>query len=695
MRRDERTDTKRRWRRWATVVALAFIVLLGLVVWVVPSDWLLERKPRPEAGTDLVYWGDPPGCEGWSTSPSDLLEPDFFATATAKTVAECLYAGTRVDARPPGGDTVLMRAAQKSKDSKTLLILMGAGADPNARASQGGTALHRAAFWRTRALEITALLEGGSDPNLRYHGLNGVTALHLAAEKGNVDGVSILLDHGADSSALDDRGRTPLGTAARTFGGRWGRHGYHAKAIMVARELLDNGSNASELEDHGWKALHTAALLSKDRSGIVDLIGQGHDPDVKTPSGWTALHIAALVNERAGVIEALLEAGANSDARFGNGRTPLHCAAFANGNPEVIATLVAGGADPGARTTIGWTPLHAAAYGNMNPEIVEALVEAGANVESMLADSWDGKIHFPNELSLMDAPSLVTLDGRWETIDGSSTPLHVAAGHSRNPAVVTALVDGGADPNSRNMKGETPLFNAMAGLLRDDVDLAVVGQLLEAGADPNARSEIDQTPLHSAVNFGLLEAATVLLDGGADPNAGGWTPLHGAASRPSIELTSLLLARGADPNARNTEYLLFHIPGDTPLHSAADSNSDLAVIEALLRGGADANARNGRGRTALFSAAAPSLGESNEVVVRRLIEAGADPNVRDRGGKTPLIAALTRDVVDPTVVTALLDGGADASLRDQEGVTPWDLVEKRAALRDTELYWRLNDGRFD
>ena len=667
MSRDERIGRPAGWR-WA-IATLACTVVIGVAIWVVRDGWVSESTPN-EAGSELVQWRDPPGCEGWSSSPSDFLALDFFGSATVEMVTECLSAGADVDARQPGGDTVLMRAAKETRYPETLAILMDAGADPNARTRQGGTALHEAAFWRTGADEITVLLKGGSDPSLRYHGLDGVTALHLAAERGNVDAVAVLLEHGAGNSVLDDHGRTPLSAAVRTFEGRWGRHGYHADAVLVARELLDSGSNAREMEHHGWKALHTAALLANDRSGIADLIGQGQDPGVKTPSGWTPLHIAALANERAGVLEALLGAGADADARFGNGRTPLHCAAFANGSREAIATLVAGGADPGARTTIGWTPLHAAVYRNTNPEIVVALLDAGANVDATLADSWDGETHFSQDGSSMDSPYLVTLEGGWQMINGRSTPLHVAAGHARNPSVVAALLAGGANPNSRDVDGETPLFKAMVGLLGDDVDLAVVDQLLDAGADPNARSRIDQTPLHSAANFGLLEAATVLLDGGADPNAGGPTPLHHAAWRRSAELTALLLARGADLNARNTKYLVFHIPGDTPLHSAADRGGGLAVVDALLLGGADIDARNSHGRTALFSAAAPSLGDSHHTVVRRMLDAGADPNARDRGGKTPLIAALMQDSVNPLVVAALLDGGADAGLADPGGLTP-------------------------
>lgn len=684
------------------LILLAAAVIAGSILWGVRGWWPMNQ----DKGVVRSVWVpsvDPAGCEGWGGNrlPSWPIHRDFFEASSASAVSECLRAGADANARNHFGSTPLMRAARGSRDLETLVVLMDAGADLNAEASNGTTALHAAAG-RTDEAALVMLLERGADPNVAYNAddgprypMDGETPLHRAAQNGNIDGVSALLEHGGNATAVDGQGRTPLDRAAGTLAGRWGRHGYHANAILVIRELLRHGAEGSILADHGWRELHNAALVGSDYRAMADLIEQGHDPNGQTSSGWTALHIASLVNESPRAIAGLLDGGADPNARFGNGRTPLHCAAFANRNPEVVQALVAGGADPSARTTIGWTPLHAAAYGNANPEIVEALLDAGANPDSVLADSWDGEIHFPNEESLMDAPYLLTLDGALEMINGGSTSLHVAAGHAHDLSVIGALLDGGADPNPRDVEGETPLFVSMAGLLGDDVDPGVVGQLLEAGADPNARSEIDQTPLHAAANFGLVEAATVLLDGGADPDAGGRTPLHHAATRPSVELTKLLLARGADPNARNTEFLLFHMPGDTPLHSAADSKSDPGVIDALLRGGAEPNARNSQGRTALFSAAAPSLGDSDDAVVRRLIDAGADPDARDLAGRTPLIAALAQDVVNPSVVEALLDGGADASLSDRNGLTPWDLAERHAALRETELYWRLNNARFD
>ncbi len=78
--------------------------------------------------------------------------------------------------------------------------------------------------------------------------------------------------------------------------------------------------------------------------------------------------------------------------------------------------------------------------------------------------------------------------------------------------------------------------------------------LLERGADPDAVAEnrMCVTPLHSAAAARNVETARDLLDRGADPNArqeGGFVALDAALQNRDDELRALLLARGADPDA--------------------------------------------------------------------------------------------------------------------------------------------------
>ena len=106
--------------------------------------------------------------------------------------------------------------------------------------------------------------------------------------------------------------------------------------------------------------------------------------------------------------------------------------------------------------------------------------------------------------------------------------------------------------------------------------------------------------------------------------------------------------------------------GWTPLHFAA-RNKEVLVIQALVKIGADPNARDESGRTPLHFAAF----KSNDVVVSALVKAGADSNARTKGGRSPLhFAAMNNGV---SVVSILVKVGADSNARDGRGRTPCTL----------------------
>ena len=95
----------------------------------------------------------------------------------------------------------------------------------------------------------------------------------------------------------------------------------------------------------------------------------------------------------------------------------------------------------------------------------------------------------------------------------------------------------------------------------------------------------------------------------------------------------------------------------TPLHKAAVLTSNPAVIEALIAGGADPKACTERGFTPLHAAAKES---DNPAILETLIAAGADMKARTRGGKTP-----------------------------------FHYAKDNKALQGTDVYWRLNEARFE
>jgi len=104
------------------------------------------------------------------------------------------------------------------------------------------------------------------------------------------------------------------------------------------------------------------------------------------------------------------------------------------------------------------------------------------------------------------------------------------------------------------------------------------------------------TSLHLAAFFGYPELANALLDRGApvdirSTNAMRNTPLHAASAGQQLALVELLLKRGANPNATQEG-------GWAALHGAAQSGQR-GMVEALVASGADVNLRAGNQQTAL------------------------------------------------------------------------------------------------
>ena len=77
-----------------------------------------------------------------------------------------------------------------------------------------------------------------------------------------------------------------------------------------------------------------------------------------------------------------------------------------------------------------------------------------------------------------------------------SSPLHKAAWHNENPAVIIILLEAGADVNARTrLVGTSALHDAAT----NNKKPAIITALIEAGADVNARDSISgKTPLHYA-----------------------------------------------------------------------------------------------------------------------------------------------------------------------------------------------------
>jgi ankyrin repeat protein len=162
----------------------------------------------------------------------------------------------------------------------------------------------------------------------------------------------------------------------------------------------------------------------------------------------------------------------------------------------------------------------------------------------------------------------------------------------------------------------------------------------EAAADAAA------VPLFKAIDGGDTSAARVLaadraLVGTRDTH--GATPLMHAVLHADLDCVKFLLKQGADPNAQNHS-------GATALIWSVD---DAAKAAALLKAGAKPNLRSNHGTSALIAA---SQIAGNRRVIAQLLAKGADVNAADSDGSTPLIKASAAG--DAATVRLLISHGA-------------------------------------
>ena len=112
--------------------------------------------------------------------------------------------------------------------------------------NQGWRPLHMAAAFRTPLGSIEAMLEAGADPNLTIAKGQDWTALHAAGFAGRPEVIRLLLEYGADPSAVTTRrGWTPLHALA------WSGGRNPADTIESVKLLLDAGVEPSVRDSRG------------------------------------------------------------------------------------------------------------------------------------------------------------------------------------------------------------------------------------------------------------------------------------------------------------------------------------------------------------------------------------------------------------------------------------------------------------
>ena len=563
-----------------------------------------------------------------------------------------------------------------------------------------------------------------------------------AAMKGDRDALRALLKQGADVSAAKGDGMTALHFAA------------DRGDVAMTEMLVYAGANVAAVTRIGhYTPLHLASRAG-NAAVAQALVKAGADVSARTTtSGVTPLHLAA-ASGSSEIITLLLDKGADANAKESEwGQTPLMFAA-ADNRAEAISLLLKRGADATIKTrTIDIAHQSALdrAAADRQKKVLEASVQKGqrptpSQVQAAIEASRElfasGKIPPPEEAPAGGRggrggrggadPDAATAANSFnpEEINppvsnkgGMTALLHAARqGHLE---AVRALLDGGA-PIDQTGSGDatSPL---LISIINGEFDLAMF--LIERGADPNiAAGGNGATPLWAAVNTQwqprtrypqpqemeqqkttYLEVMKALLAKGADPDArlkthpwylvysgcgnrncgladtAGSTAFWRAAYATDLDAMKLLVAYGADPNIPT-------VAPNVPVRRGGGgppAGAGGAIMPTADPGQAKFNAlpvpAGGPGALPIHAAAGVEYGEGFAgnahrhapdawmSVMKYLVEElHADVNARDNDGYTPLHHAAARG--DNEMINYLVSKGADVTAVARSGQTTADMA---------------------
>jgi len=340
--------------------------------------------------------------------------------------------------------------------------------------------------------------------------------------------------------------------------------------------------------------------------------------------GETVLMLAS----RSGNVEAvkaLLARGAKHDARERHGQTALMWAA-AEGNTAVVLALMEAGADIKATLDSGFSPFFLAVReGRL--DTVRAFLAAGIDVNATVPR--------PENAPRSAAGSYI------RPVDRGTSPLLLAVQNGHFELAI-ALVDAGADPNDVR-SGFTALHTISWVRKPDSSDNSDPAPAAGAGRLTSLEFVREIVKRGANVNLRLPKGAPKQPSTSSRIESDGATPILFAADRSDVPLMRLLVELGADPllpNLNNTTPLMAAAGLGTtePLEEAGEENEALEAVNMLLDLGADINAVNNDGDTAMHGAAYNIYPRVVELLARR----GADPQVwknPNKFGRTPLFIA--------------------------------------------------------
>ncbi|MEJ7594530.1 MAG: ankyrin repeat domain-containing protein [Planctomycetaceae bacterium] len=421
-----------------------------------------------------------------------------------------------------------------------------------------------------------------------------------AAERADWTSLTMMLAKGADVKAAQTDGMTALHWAA-----------WHDNAEANAL-LTKHGADVNVANKYGVTPL-SIACTNGNAAIIRQLVNAGADVNVAQPGGETVLMTAARTG-RLETVNVLLQYKADVDAKEQGGQTAIMWAA-AEGHANVVDTLIKAGAEFQTPLKSGFNALFFAVREGRQ-SVVDVLLTAGADVNAVMTPAAKG----PRVPRHGTSPLLLAVENGHFELAAHLLARGADANDQRSGFTALHVLSWVRKPNlGDDIDGEPPPIGS-----GNMTSLQLVRELVKNGADVNIRLEAGRS---GRGRLNQKEATPFLL----------------AADTADVPYMKLLLELGADPTIPNVDHCppLLAAAGIgtiAPGEEAGNEDEAIAAVELLLKLGADINAIDDNGETAMHGAAYGSLPK----MVRYLAEHGADIslwNAKNKYNWTPLLIA--------------------------------------------------------